>query len=94
MSKLFFQFLIDITKIYVIFLLDCYSFFNFFYAHILFRLHDDLRRITAISDRVGCKKELARRVYAQQIDESSKSVFEAIEETLKTDFQEVVSLTN
>ena len=53
-----------------------------------------MRRITAISDRVGCKKELARRVYAQQIDESSKSVFEAIEETLKTDFQEVVSLTN
>ena len=50
--------------------------------------------IATMSDRVACKKELARRVYAQQIDESSKSVFEAIEETLKTDFQEVVSLTN
>ena len=86
--------IIRITKIYIIFLLVCYSFCNFSYAHILFRAQNDLRRITAISDRVGCKKESARRVYAQQIDESSKSVFEAIEETLKTDFQEVVSLTN
>ena len=38
-----------------------------------------------MSYRAACKKELARRVYAQQIDESSKSVFEAIEETLKTE---------
>ena len=54
----------------------------------------DKTRHAAMLYRAACKKELARRVYAQQIDESSKSVFEAIEETLKTDFQEVVSLTN
>ena len=40
-----------------------------------------------MSNRAACKKELAKRVYAQQIDESSKSVLEAIEETLKTDFK-------
>ena len=45
------------------------------------------RMIATMSDRVACKKELAKRVYAQQIDESSKSVLEAIEETLKTDFK-------